>query len=251
MLNFLRKFKGLSAPGSEEIKDTRPPRTTGKYLRYAVGEIFLVVIGILIALSINNLNAERKQQKTEWKTIEALKAELEANISEITNIYQFNKKTSDTLSLFVNGELVFQNSQDKARIIRVVAGFAPFKINAPILAQELGNNNKILVRTEITNKLRNLEFTYSSLTTNMSYLDKFWNDQFLAHMIKEGQMTSFSSGYINHLPPTPAFITLFDSPEYKNLISAQGMLLLAVVWSQQAAIDQSKDLLEYLKTLEQ
>ena len=33
---------------------------TGKYLKYAIGEIILVVIGILIALSINNWNEKRK-----------------------------------------------------------------------------------------------------------------------------------------------------------------------------------------------
>lgn len=33
---------------------------TGKYLKYAVGEIILVVIGILIALQINNWNEEKK-----------------------------------------------------------------------------------------------------------------------------------------------------------------------------------------------
>jgi hypothetical protein len=34
---------------------------TGKYFKYAIGEIVLVVIGILIALSINNWNENRKQ----------------------------------------------------------------------------------------------------------------------------------------------------------------------------------------------
>jgi len=34
---------------------------TGKYLKYAIGEIVLVVIGILIALSINNWNEDRKK----------------------------------------------------------------------------------------------------------------------------------------------------------------------------------------------
>ena len=33
---------------------------TGKYLKYAIGEIFLVVIGILLALQINNWNETRK-----------------------------------------------------------------------------------------------------------------------------------------------------------------------------------------------
>ncbi len=34
---------------------------TSKYLKYAIGEIILVVIGILIALSINNWNESRKE----------------------------------------------------------------------------------------------------------------------------------------------------------------------------------------------
>ena len=33
---------------------------TGRYLKYAIGEIVLVVFGILIALQINNWNEERK-----------------------------------------------------------------------------------------------------------------------------------------------------------------------------------------------
>ena len=36
---------------------------TGKYLKYAIGEIVLVVIGILIALSINNWKEGRKEGK--------------------------------------------------------------------------------------------------------------------------------------------------------------------------------------------
>ena len=38
-----------------------------QYLRYAIGEIVLVVIGILIALSINNWNQERHQKIKERK----------------------------------------------------------------------------------------------------------------------------------------------------------------------------------------
>ena len=42
---------------------------TGKYLKYAIGEIILVVIGILIALQINNWNDKRIKQKKEFKFI--------------------------------------------------------------------------------------------------------------------------------------------------------------------------------------
>ena len=43
-------------------KDFMEKNKTGKYLKYAIGEIILVVIGILIALSINNWNEGRKKK---------------------------------------------------------------------------------------------------------------------------------------------------------------------------------------------
>ncbi len=55
MINFFRKIrKGL-------LSDHR----FGKYLLYAIGEIALVVIGILIALQLNNRNAQQQEQKLE------------------------------------------------------------------------------------------------------------------------------------------------------------------------------------------
>ena len=46
---------------------------TSKYLQYAIGEILLVVIGILIALQINNWNEQRKEQNLERKALHSLK----------------------------------------------------------------------------------------------------------------------------------------------------------------------------------
>jgi len=55
-----------------------------KYARYAIGEIVLVVIGILIALQINNWNEERKKRDTEINYLIALKSEFTKNL-EIVN----------------------------------------------------------------------------------------------------------------------------------------------------------------------
>ena len=46
----------------ETGKTGKPALPAGRYLKYAIGEIVLVVIGILIALQINNWNEERIQQ---------------------------------------------------------------------------------------------------------------------------------------------------------------------------------------------
>jgi hypothetical protein len=55
MINFFRKIR-------KQLADDNKPF---KYMRYAIGEIVLVVIGILIALSINNWNEESKSEKFE------------------------------------------------------------------------------------------------------------------------------------------------------------------------------------------
>ena len=65
---------------------------TGKYLKYAIGEIVLVVIGILIALSINNWNENRKRQNEELFLLLDIKKNLETMQIDFTadTIYNTN-----------------------------------------------------------------------------------------------------------------------------------------------------------------
>ena len=56
---------------------------TSKYFKYAIGEIILVVIGILIALQINNWNERRIASIDELKMLKALKIGLEADFSDL------------------------------------------------------------------------------------------------------------------------------------------------------------------------
>ncbi len=59
------------------------------YLKYAVGEILLVVIGILIALQINNWNERLKEQKQETIYLQNLKDDLKAQIAELEAYIDF------------------------------------------------------------------------------------------------------------------------------------------------------------------
>ncbi|WP_243471149.1 DUF6090 family protein [Winogradskyella sp. MH6] len=75
---------------------------TGKYLKYAVGEIVLVVIGILIALQINNWNENRKLENSKEKLMLALKKELLINQETLEHytlgLYDSNSKFNKVLS---------------------------------------------------------------------------------------------------------------------------------------------------------
>ncbi|WP_339628306.1 DUF6090 family protein [uncultured Maribacter sp.] len=63
-----------------------------KYLLYAIGEIVLVVIGILIALQLNNLNEIDKVKDTEVIYLNALHDEFSNNLKEVERVMKLNKR---------------------------------------------------------------------------------------------------------------------------------------------------------------
>ena len=67
------------------VSENRSVIRNTNYFKYALGEIVLVVIGILIALQINNWNENRKEQASASKYAWNLKSDLEQDIRE-TNI---------------------------------------------------------------------------------------------------------------------------------------------------------------------
>lgn len=75
MLNFFRKTRKQLAEDNKPLK----------YMRYAIGEIVLVVIGILIALGINNWNEDKNMHKRELTLLSELSSNLEINITNLEN----------------------------------------------------------------------------------------------------------------------------------------------------------------------
>jgi len=69
---------------------------TGKYLKYAIGEIVLVVIGILIALSINNWNEDRKTKKMANEVYTNLLTSLEQDSIEVQRTINLLSKSLET-----------------------------------------------------------------------------------------------------------------------------------------------------------
>ncbi|TYA59664.1 DUF6090 family protein [Formosa maritima] len=79
---------------------------TSKYFKYAIGEILLVVIGILIALQINNWNEKRIQQEQLVSVYERTLSDIDNDIQELTaNLdyfrgieYIFKKVINDSIT---------------------------------------------------------------------------------------------------------------------------------------------------------
>ena len=79
-----------------------------KYLRYAIGEIFLVVIGILIALQVNNWKEDIQNRKLEKTTLENIKSDLVLQQGIINEQLQFESvqiAKTDSADLFLSSSI--------------------------------------------------------------------------------------------------------------------------------------------------
>ncbi|NJB72923.1 hypothetical protein GGR42_003421 [Saonia flava] len=86
-----------------------------KYLIYAIGEIILVVIGILIALQINNWNEHKKQKIKEINTLESINESLKQDKIQLEGIIPYNDKIRNSIDFILNHfneDLPYDNSLD-------------------------------------------------------------------------------------------------------------------------------------------
>ena len=97
----------------KENKMGKPALPAGRYLKYAIGEIMLVVIGILIALQINNWNESRKERVLEKKVLIELKKSLENNCNEMVqdSLRRVNwNRSSDIIISILNDKTDYNDS---------------------------------------------------------------------------------------------------------------------------------------------
>ena len=71
-----------------------------KYLLYALGEVVLVIVGILIALQINNANQDRIRADQEKKLFEQIESDLQSNLADVEDLldkYEVSSNSADSL----------------------------------------------------------------------------------------------------------------------------------------------------------
>lgn len=101
----------------------------GRYLLYAVGEIILVVIGILIALQINNYNQHLTNLESERSFLLEIIENLEEDKQRINKILEFNQvkgQAIDTSFYFIS------KGRDSTMSIRSMANQMPYLTNYEI-----------------------------------------------------------------------------------------------------------------------
>lgn len=146
-----------------------------KYLLYAIGEIILVVIGILIALAINNNNENSKTKIKEYNYLTGIKSDLQLNLTQlkayITTRETSVKSAKMMLNFFKNKKEV--NSDDFNFHNLNVQIWYPFKKNDNTYQELINSGNLAIISNDsIKNILVNMQLGYkqiSFLETHMQY----------------------------------------------------------------------------------
>ncbi|MFK2818590.1 DUF6090 family protein [Flavobacteriaceae sp. LMIT009] len=145
-----------------------------KYMGYALGEILLVVIGILIALAANNWNIDQNNAKAEIKLLQQLELEYSENLSElIQNIQLREDMIASAYSLrnyFINGaEGVALDSLEKHRALT----YYNIVFNAPDGTTSLLLNSgelNLIQDGELKIRLSNWKGTIKEMTEQESFV---------------------------------------------------------------------------------
>ena len=154
MIKFFRKIRqNLLSEGK-----------TGKYLKYAIGEIILVVLGILIALSINNWNEKEKLKVEEVKFLKNFKQSLIADI-EFNNFrfekYELTKESISILLNHIEQDLPYQDSL-KYHFGRITNTWTP-KINTEVFEALKSKDLNLISNDDLRDKL----ISYYSWSNNV------------------------------------------------------------------------------------
>lgn len=93
MIKFFRNIRKSLLNEGKTSKPAFAKASAARYFKYAIGEIVLVVIGILIALEVNNWNEDRKTNIAEKLLLESLKDEMIENLSLLEESMSYHEKS--------------------------------------------------------------------------------------------------------------------------------------------------------------
>ena len=166
MIKFFRHIR------QRMIKENR----VSKYLLYAIGEIVLVVIGILIALQINNWNEERALQGKVDSIYSIVKDDLRSDIERIDEVIAQMSPDDSILVRIMEGNMTREDYRNCDRCEFVVTGYPDITLKSRglTLLEENStifdlNNDSLFIRlnefysffgTEILVDLEEIEMDY-------------------------------------------------------------------------------------------
>jgi len=190
---------------------------TGKYLKYAIGEIVLVVIGILIAISINNWNENRKIKIKEIKSLIELRKDLNQNLNDISgNIISLQncKKSNEIIIYHIENNIAYNDSLDYH--FSMLYPFITFTINQTTYETLKQNGMELISNDSLRNSISDI---YSNkFKSYQTFENTYFVNHYLSY-IKPMMISAFTSYEIYSNAHPKNYNQFIKNSEYKQILN--------------------------------
>ena len=185
-----------------------------KYLIYAIGEILLVVIGILIALQINNWNENNKDRSTEKKLLTELNENLKTNSDRLKSDLQKEVRSIESIDFVVDHIMQRKEYHDSLDVYFRKALFSPDIVVATSGYEAVKSKGfEIVKKDSLRNAIIDLyDVIYANLLSETVRLeDQFWPTALLPAVHTHFMFTESGAKPVDY----PA---LLEDKKYINMI---------------------------------
>jgi hypothetical protein len=154
-------------------------RKIRNYLAYSIGEIILVVIGILIAVYINNWDLNQLKQGNGVKALKIVKRDLQ---TEKYVLEDFKKRYSYTRKYLI--DILYNNKTDNLDSLKFHFGpYVHYKMNSEYISLKSSGKLNLISNSKLRSKLVNFYEVYYSIYKELEdehkfFIDKRVNDYF-------------------------------------------------------------------------
>ena len=229
MIKFFRKIR----------YDLMKNNKSGKYLKYAFGEIILVVIGILIALQINNWNDNRIANNNELKLIASLNEELISIRDELKIDFESNNKNLKQVEEYLDE--IEKNNEQKIKIVSFLDIYSQSSVSHPIITNVLSANSSSSISDDkLLKELRKLQLSYNKIKESELYLDQLWNSKISDFLSRNNYAKSLVNYTRTQNSDGQNLIELYDNSEYKNIIALKWLMQSDWVRNQRIALTETE-----------
>ncbi len=190
-----------------------------KYLLYAIGEIVLVIIGILFALYINNQNELSKKEANAEILFTNILKELKSDIEESTVLIDFYRKKDSLSHLVTLGGLTVEDYQKSGtnELIYVADNYETYKTTQhgyDALIRDLEDvPAKFNEAIDIMNEL------YKESKTTITVFNKSIHD----HVLNNNEKLAATYDWYSSVNPAGRINYAVNSPKYKNQVTIYKM----------------------------
>jgi Family of unknown function (DUF6090) len=218
------------------VADKPSVSRTTNYLKYAIGEIVLVVIGILIALSINNWNNERNKKRDATALSNRLLIETKKNIKnldiQILRVKQLRAETKSLLMIF-GPKYKLKNSRLLDSLMYSIISTPLYNSNSTTLNEALSTGQISLLKSdsirallyEIPQKVNNIKNYEDEMTRDIenNIMPYLYNEISLRQMDEafSGEFDINTKSKLNHFDNR----VVLSKKKFENMVDNKFFLL--------------------------